>query len=102
MRSVQSRFKRVQKNNPHLSDYSCLVEAVCGQKFTRRKIYEHFKRLVSEDDYCPLETNQLVRYLHRLSKTTDESTFLIENAPQAPQFDENDRCIMLPDYTHSQ
>lgn len=83
MRSIQSRFRRVQKKSPHLADYPCLVEAVTGQDFSRRRIYTHFNTLVSKDDYDASDTNVLVRYLHQVSKVPEECTFLEKNPNRA-------------------
>jgi hypothetical protein len=94
MRSVEARFKKVQKKEPYWSDYVCLAEATQGQKFTRRRIYYHFFQLVAKDDYQDKDVNKLVRHLWKNSNSAEECTFLSEIAPGASIIDEHEVSII--------
>lgn len=78
MRSIERRFNKVKSSNESLGDYCCLVEAVQGQKFTRRRLYTYFKKLVSKDEYDEDDTNMLVRHLYKVSNILDECIFFTE------------------------
>lgn len=75
MKSIEANFKKRQTINPSFGDYICLMQAVRGQKFTRRTIYTAFKKLISKDDYEPSETSTLVAQLHEASNDAEECTF---------------------------
>ena len=83
MRTIERRFNKIKRENEYWSDYVCLAETVCGQKFTRRSIYEYFSKLVDSEDYDALDTNLLVRHLYLISKQAEECTFLPKNASGA-------------------
>lgn len=85
MRTIAGSFNQIRKQNPYWADYVCLVEAVRGREFTRRRLYENFIKLVSPDDYNPKDTNRLIAYLHKVTKEPVECTFLTEiDLEQAP------------------
>lgn len=94
MRTIERNFRKIRNNNLNKSDYGCLVEAVSGKQYSRRRIYTYFIKLIDSDDYDTQETNQLVRYLHHVSKHAEECTFLTENTLQASQDNIDDRSIV--------
>ncbi len=96
MRTIERRFNKIKKENEHWSDYVCLGEAVYGQKFTRRSIYEYFIKLVDPEEYDTLDTNLLVRHLYLISKQAEECTFLTKNAPESTKTDRNEYDIITP------
>lgn len=81
MKSLQSKFKSVQRKNPGLGDYPCLMEAVSGQKFNRATIRSWFNKLVPKEDYDLKDSNTLVFQLHLASNRTEEVEFEDEITP---------------------
>jgi hypothetical protein len=54
--------------NPFWSDYTCLAEAVCGRKFSRKTILRNFNSLVDKEDYARGEKKEIIEHLIELSK----------------------------------
>lgn len=67
MRSIEHRFKLIEKFEPHWTPFTCFSQAVSGQNFTRRRIYTWFDCLVPKEDYNILDKNKLVGHLHSIS-----------------------------------
>lgn len=95
MKSIQSRFNKIQHKQPYWSDYICLAEAVRGQKFTRRRIYSHFRNLVNKTDYDDTDVNKLVRHLHKISNEVEECTFLDESVSESSKAGEDESNITM-------
>ena len=73
MRSIERRYKNIEKKNPLWSSYICFSNTVKKQKFGKQIISKWFTKLVDEGDYdreCKLP---LLRYLQELSNGTEES-----------------------------
>ena len=66
MKSLERRFKQIQKENEYWSDYTCFAEAVKGQKFTSSVISRHFK-LIDKNEYAPKDKIALLEYLFELT-----------------------------------
>jgi len=65
MKSVERRFKNVEKMHPYWSDIINFNEAIAGQTFCRATIAYWFNRLVDKDDYAAKEKRQV--FAHTLS-----------------------------------
>ena len=94
MRSVEARFRKIQKKQPFWSDYVCLSEATKGQKFTRRRLHSHFLKLVDKDDYDKKDANKLVKHLWKNSNDAEECTFSSKIASGASRIDEDEVSII--------
>lgn len=73
MRSIERRYKNIEKKNPLWSSYICFSNAVKKQKFSKQIISKWFTKLVDKNDYdreCKLP---LLRHLQELSNSTGES-----------------------------
>ena len=73
MRSIERRYKNIEKRNPFWSSYICFSNTIKKQKFGKQIISKWFTKLVDTDDYdreCKL---QLLRYLQELSNSTEDS-----------------------------
>ena len=73
MRSIERRFKNIQKKNPNLGDYCCLARAVKYQKFSKNIIAQWFNKLMPKDDYLNSEKRSLISQLISLSNGVEES-----------------------------
>ena len=51
MRSIERRFRQIEKENPFLSTLLCFNRAVGGQGFSKDRIARLFNKLVDPDDY---------------------------------------------------
>jgi hypothetical protein len=67
MRSIEARFKQIEKEQPYLSSLMCLCGAVKGQGFSYETIRKAFDRLVDKDDYQPKQREILLRHLENLA-----------------------------------
>ena len=72
MRSLERRFKRIEKENPYWSSYICFCETVKNQEFTKRRLYHWFNKLVKNDDYKPTNKKILLKALLNLNFNTEE------------------------------
>ena len=72
MRSIEARLKKCQKRNPSFGDYICLMQAVYQQGFTRRTIYNAFKKFIPSDDYLRKEVPQLISQLEVHTKRPED------------------------------
>lgn len=79
MRSIQSRFNKIQETAPLLGDYPSLMRAVRGQNFSRKIISQWFDKLISKDDFCPKERNRLVSQLYQASNHAEDGRFQAKN-----------------------
>jgi hypothetical protein len=76
MKSIERSFNKIKHNNPNWGDYVCLADTVKYKGYCRRKIYMYFRKLVSKEDYSSKEVNSLVRYLWKLSNSSEGDIFL--------------------------
>lgn len=51
MRSVERRFKIIDKKHPDWSSFQCFEMAIAGQGFSKKNLYFWFNKLVEKDDY---------------------------------------------------
>jgi hypothetical protein len=68
MKSLERRFKNIEKRNPDWSTCLCFSEAVSRQNFSRQTIHRWFYKLVDKKDYDKKEVKQLLSYLRSHSK----------------------------------
>lgn len=98
MKSVQSRFQKIQNSNPELGDYICLMQAVRGQKFNRVTISQWFNKLISKDDFYPKERNRLVAQLYQSSNCVEDMVFETEIASGQQKTIEDDAPVTSSDF----
>ena len=72
MKSLERRFKNIQKKNLDLGDYCCLARAVKYQKFSKKIIAYWFNKLMPKEDYLKSEKRSLISQLVCLSNGTEE------------------------------
>lgn len=75
MRSIQRRFNTLKQKHSDLADYTVLMKAVKGQKFTREVIRDWFYKLVEKDDYSDSCKKYLIDELERLTNWSEEPSF---------------------------
>lgn len=63
MRSIERRYRKFSEKFPDQSSLINFVEAIRGQKFSKRTIYFWFNRLVEKDDYSENEKRRILREL---------------------------------------
>ncbi len=68
MKSVEARFKRIQKQNPSWSSISSFCEAVARQNFNPVIISRWFNKLVDKDDYLKSDKKYIMNYLRDITK----------------------------------
>ena len=73
MRSIQRRFKGIEKKNRLASSYICFSQTVRDQKFNKQTISKWFTNLVDKNDYHKSEKLPLLRYLWKLSNCIEEA-----------------------------
>jgi hypothetical protein len=67
MRSIQARFKVVEKKYPGWSSYIAFADAIWGQGFCRDRLVRHFNKLVDIGDYEKEEKKAIIKFLLSLS-----------------------------------
>ena len=70
MRSIERRFRLVEKQNPCWSSFICFANTVRGRNFNEKTIRMHFNKLVDKEDYAVDEKNQILEYLYQLTRHT--------------------------------
>ena len=55
------------------------MQAVYQQGFTRRTIYNAFKKFISPDDFLAKEKSQLISQLEQATKTPEDDTTETKN-----------------------
>ena len=70
MRSIERRFKYVQRKNPFWSSFTCFANTVRGKKFSRDRIRRYFNELVDKEEYAKNEKGQILKYLYETTKDT--------------------------------
>jgi len=73
MRSIERRFKKIEKKNSDYTTYLCFAEAVRGQRFRSKTIRFWFNRLVDKDDYDKRDKKLILTFLYHMSNHTVES-----------------------------
>ena len=68
MRSIERRFKNIQKKNPYWGSYICFIETVKKQNFSKPIIYHWFNELVDKNDYFKNDKKILISHLLSVSK----------------------------------
>jgi len=61
-------FREVQKNNPNLSDFTCLGRAVSGKQLSHAEILKLIHRFVPKNDYPGTDAISLVPHLFSMSQ----------------------------------
>lgn len=74
MRSIERRFKNIEKKDSVLSSYICFARAIKNQDFNKQTISYWFTRLVDKEDYDSKNKLSILRYLWKLSNVTEDST----------------------------
>lgn len=64
MRSIERRFRRMEKENPYHSTFINFGRAIRGQGFSKKLISYWFKKLVDPDDYDKKDKKVLLRQLY--------------------------------------
>ncbi len=67
MRSIERKFKLVEKHNSSWSSFICFANTVRGQRFSERKIRMYFNTLVDKEDYAMDEKGEILEYLYELT-----------------------------------
>ena len=79
MRSLERRYKNIEKKNPVWSSYLCFVEAVRKQNFTKRIMSKWFRILVDPDDYSRTDKRDILKHLYSLSNSVEDDTKASKN-----------------------
>lgn len=66
MRSLERRFKNIQRKNPYTGDCVCFARAVKKQKFNKTTIAYWFNRIIKKDDYSKSDKKDLIKHLENL------------------------------------
>lgn len=74
MRSIEARFKEMQKLYPHVGDYVALHRAVKHQRFSKKSIATWFKKLIPKEDYLPSHTEGLIEQLWKYSNSAEDGS----------------------------
>jgi hypothetical protein len=69
MKSIERRFKDIQKRHQFWSSYSCFVETINGGSFSEQTIRRWLKKLVGKEDY---EQTDKKSVLHNLLHSTKD------------------------------
>ncbi len=72
MRSIKARFNKVQKKNPYLSTIICFNIAIRNQGFKKKKLIENFNKLVDKNDYCKKDKKEIIKFILRITKVSEE------------------------------
>jgi len=80
MKSLERRFRSIEKGNPYWSSYTYFAEAVENQKFSRAILVKHFNLLVEKDDYAKEDKWRIVDYLTLLTKGEEKLERLVKTA----------------------
>ena len=72
MRSIERRFKNIQKKNPYWGSYICFIEVIKNQNFNKKTICNWFNKLVDKDDYYKEDKKMLIAHLLSASKSTED------------------------------
>jgi predicted RNA-binding protein YlxR (DUF448 family) len=80
MKSLNSRFLRVQKSNPSRADFICLSKAVRDQKFKRPALLKALQELVPKDDYDRSDRFKLINHLWKSSNPVEDNEIDPESA----------------------
>jgi len=75
MKSLERRFKNIEKRMPAYSSFICFSEAVRNQKFSKETINRWFNKLVDKDDYAKEDKRALLVGLYLSSnplRTTEK------------------------------
>ncbi len=70
MRSIERRFKYVQRKNPYWSSFTCFANTVRGKKYSKDRIKRYFNKLVDKEEYAKDEKKQIMKYLFDINKDT--------------------------------
>jgi len=73
MKSLERRFRNIQKKCPFWSSFVCFYQAIQGQGFSRQTIHRWFIKLVEKDDYSRAEKRALLKNLDESEKDTEEN-----------------------------
>ncbi|OGJ49711.1 hypothetical protein A2335_02960 [Candidatus Peregrinibacteria bacterium RIFOXYB2_FULL_32_7] len=68
MRSIERRFRNIEKQQMHWSTYVCFAEAIRGQQFSRNSIVYWFNHLVDKSDYARNDKKAILEHLYILSE----------------------------------
>ena len=66
MRSIERRFKNIEKRNPELSSFICFCKTIKGQKFSTNIIHRWFNKLVDKNDYSHKEKREIFKHFEQL------------------------------------
>lgn len=72
MKSIKSNYEKIQKENPNLGTYPCLVKAVKGKNFSRKSLVKAFNQLMPRDDYKMKEKTGLIKHLQTMTNMPEE------------------------------
>lgn len=67
MRSIERRFKYRQVKYLDWSTWTCFVDAVIDQGFSKEIIQINFNKLVDKNDYAQNEKRQLLKHLYQIT-----------------------------------
>ncbi|MCX6756192.1 MAG: hypothetical protein NTX85_02540 [Candidatus Nomurabacteria bacterium] len=79
MRSIKSRFDKIQNKYPSLGACIILAQAVRGRRFTQSSITREFTKLVPKDEYDKKERRTIIKFLVEVSNTLEDDTITMKN-----------------------
>lgn len=68
MRSIEYRFRSIQRKNPGLSTFICFSKAIQGKRFNQEVIRKGFNKLVDKNDYAEDEKMTHLKYLYAITR----------------------------------
>ncbi len=70
MKSLERRFRKIEKRNPGFSSYLCFSEAIRKRNFNPQTVRRWFYKLVDKDDYSRSDVKTLLNQLKGSSKSS--------------------------------
>lgn len=73
MRELKKRLVELNEQNPYLSNYVLLAEAIAGEKYTREKMFSFIRKIVPEEEYQKSDLRKLADHLFSLTQNNIHS-----------------------------
>lgn len=72
MRSIKSRFNKIQRKQPLLGACITLAQAIRSRKFTQSSITREFTKLIPKDEYDKKERRSIIKFLTEISNLSED------------------------------
>ena len=94
MKSIERRFKKINKKNPYWSDNTCFAVAITDQNFSLQTIAKWFNKLVDKNDYDKNDKKEIRAFLKRLTKRPEDDQKQTQLAPVKNYFSRVDSLVV--------